>query len=182
MVERNLCITCTFLNLFKPLGKSTKKLFCTLHNYNSKQNNLTQSLNLVLTSLNLYLDFETYKMFLFFSSHNLMGRDKRAYIAMLRQAKIYPPRQAAAATIHELPQSTRWIIISCGLRQLVDCGSYLQICSCRTFYLVDCSSCIAAAATCKFVAAAIHKVPQSTRCRNPRAELHSTSWIEAAPQ
>ena len=30
------------------------------------------------------------------------GRDKRAYIAALRQAKIYPPRQAAAAAIHKV--------------------------------------------------------------------------------
>ena len=36
------------------------------------------------------------------------GRDKSAPIAMLRQAKIYPPRRAAAAAIHDL---------------LVDCSS-----------------------------------------------------------
>ena len=51
----------------------------------------------------------------------LLGRDKRAYISALRQANIYSPRQAAAAAIQE-PQSTRWIITSRGLRQLVDCG------------------------------------------------------------
>ena len=31
-----------------------------------------------------------------------MGRDKRAYIAALRQAKFYPPWQAAAAAMHIL--------------------------------------------------------------------------------
>ena len=49
-----------------------------------------------------------------------MGRDKRAYIVALRQAKIYPPRQAGAAEIHEIPN-----VPSRGLRQLVDCGSQI---------------------------------------------------------
>ena len=31
-----------------------------------------------------------------------MGRDKRAYIAALRQAKFYPPRRAAAAADNAL--------------------------------------------------------------------------------
>ena len=41
----------------------------------------------------------------------LWGRDKRAYIAVTREAKIYPPRQAAAAAIYE-PQSMRTLGIS----------------------------------------------------------------------
>ena len=41
------------------------------------------------------------------------GRDKRAYIAALRQAKICPPQQAAAAADR-------------GLR-LVHCGSYVNV-------------------------------------------------------
>ena len=63
---------------------------------------------------------------------NFSGRDKRAYIAVLRQAKIYPPRQAEAAADR-------------GVVQLVHCGG----------------SCIAAA-TFKFVAAAMHdqRLPQ----------------------
>ena len=58
------------------------------------------------------------------------GRDKRAYIAALRQAKIYPPRQAAAAADHGLwkPQCTR--------RNPQD-GS---------LHVMDCGLCIAAAA------------------------------------
>ena len=74
------------------------------------------------------------RYFMFF----FRGRDKRAYIAALRKAKIYPPRQAAAihesirdledcgsckiymAAMHEPPQSTRWIVV-----QLVDCGSWI---------------------------------------------------------
>ena len=35
-----------------------------------------------------------------------MGRDKRAHIVALRQAKFYPPRQAAAAAIHEVECSS----------------------------------------------------------------------------
>ena len=49
------------------------------------------------------------------------GRDKRANIAALRQAKIYPPRQAAAAAIHKMEHFTLWIAAR-GL-QLVHCGS-----------------------------------------------------------
>ena len=56
-----------------------------------------------------------------------LGRDKRANIAALRQAKIYPPRQAAAAAmwivaavIHELPQSSRSLMF-----HLMDCGSWI---------------------------------------------------------
>ena len=44
-----------------------------------------------------------------YQTYQNQGRDKRANIAALRQAKIYPPRQAAAAamwiaaaTIHEM--------------------------------------------------------------------------------
>ena len=37
------------------------------------------------------------------------GRDKRTRIAALRQAKSYPPRQAAAAVIHDL-------LVDCGCR------------------------------------------------------------------
>ena len=47
------------------------------------------------------------------TTHYYMGRDKRAYIAALRQAKFYPPWQAAAAAdralraaIHKLLHST----------------------------------------------------------------------------
>ena len=77
---------------------------------------------------------------------NFSGRDKRAYIAVLRQAKIYPPRQAEAAADR-------------GVVQLVHCGG----------------SCIAAA-TFKFVAAAIHEPPHEPyilprglrRCRSRR--------------
>ena len=54
------------------------------------------------------------------------GRDKRAYIAALRKAKIYPPRQAAAAAMHELHCRNARAAIhkmecssSCALRQLV---------------------------------------------------------------
>ena len=59
------------------------------------------------------------------------GRDKRAYIAALRKAKIYPPRQAAAAAMHELHCRNARAAIhkmecssSCALRQLVHwCGA-----------------------------------------------------------
>ena len=45
-----------------------------------------------------------------------MGRNKRANIAALRQAKIYPPQQASAAA--DRPQ-------------IVDCGELKCSCSCR---------------------------------------------------
>ena len=81
-----------------------------------------------------------------------MGRNRRANIAALRQAKIYPTQQ---------------------LRQplIMHCCSYKFEGSCRNaraaaMHEIDHFSWIAAA-TFKFVAAAIHELPQSTS-RNPR--------------
>ena len=48
----------------------------------------------------------------------LLGRDKRAYIAALRQAKIYPPRQAAAATDRALWQQNLKVAFK-GLRNRI---------------------------------------------------------------
>ena len=38
------------------------------------------------------------------------GRDKRAYIAVLRQAKFYPPRRAAAAADRALRYHVHYLL------------------------------------------------------------------------
>ena len=87
------------------------------------------------------------------------GRDKRAFIAALRQAKIYPPRQAAAAAIH---------------RQIVDC-SFRNPRAAAIHNLVDCSIVsswiVAAAFLLPNLTAAIHE-SQYTRTLG-------ISWIAA---
>ena len=74
-----------------------------------------------------------------------MGRDKRANIAALRQAKIYSPRQAAAAAMwiaaaamHEGEYS------ACALQRLMNCGGDaigIEVPQYKPFYTVPQSLC-----------------------------------------
>ena len=80
----------------------------------------------------------------------IRGRDESTYIAALRQAKIYPPRQAAAAADSALwlPQSTRNDPHCRNLRAaihkipnvLMDCGLWIAAAVIHDIHLVDCGS------------------------------------------